>query len=108
MERHFFFNPVSTDYPRGVNYPGRWKMTSISTSQLFCPFRAIGLCSNHIPLAADSRGAESFIATAIGRAFHVYLVSVQLSCESDSKRSLALEISTAVILRFRRRMESDS
>lgn len=53
-----------------------------TTSQLFCPFRAIGFCSNHVPLVALTKGTDSFVATAIGRSFHVYLVRDSTNCSA--------------------------
>ncbi|XP_064385749.1 WD repeat-containing protein 36-like isoform X4 [Halichondria panicea] len=52
--------------PRGVT-----KEMS-SSSQVFSPFRAIGFCCNHLPLVSSSLGAETFVVTSVGRAFHVY------------------------------------
>ena len=43
-------------------------------SQIFNPYRAIGICSNHVPLVAQSLGSDTFVVTAVGKAFHVYLV----------------------------------
>ena len=41
-------------------------------SQIFTPFRALGLCSNYVPLALSVKGKRAFVATSVGRAFHVY------------------------------------
>ncbi|XP_031556169.1 WD repeat-containing protein 36-like [Actinia tenebrosa] len=41
-------------------------------SQLFSPFRALGLVTNHVPLAVQAQGTENLIATAVGSSYHVY------------------------------------
>lgn len=49
--------------------------TMCEASQIFSPFRALGLCCNHVPLALRVKGKRGFIATSVGRAYHLYNVS---------------------------------
>ena len=49
---------------------------SITGSQLFSPFRALGYISNGVPLALQALGNESFVATVVGKSFHLYNVSI--------------------------------
>jgi hypothetical protein len=44
-------------------------------SQVFYPFRAIGLYCDSIPFALQKRGSETFIATSIEKTFQIYNVS---------------------------------
>ncbi|XP_028418818.1 WD repeat-containing protein 36-like [Dendronephthya gigantea] len=44
----------------------------IAGSQLFSPFRALGYISNGVPFALQALGSEHFIATVVGRSFHLY------------------------------------
>lgn len=53
--------------------------TSSSSSQIFCPYRAIGFFSNHVPLVCQSQGPDSVIVTSVGKSFHVYKVSQIIS-----------------------------
>lgn len=46
-----------------------------SSSQIFCPYRAIGFFSNHVPLVCQSQGSDSVVVTSVGKSFHVYKVS---------------------------------
>ena len=46
-----------------------------SSSQIFCPYRAIGFFSNHVPLVCQSQGPDSVVVTSVGKSFHVYKVS---------------------------------
>ena len=46
-----------------------------SSSQIFSPYRAIGFCSNHVPLVCQNQGPDSLVVTAVGKSFHVYKVS---------------------------------
>ena len=46
-----------------------------SSSQIFCPYRAMGFCSNHIPFACQGQGPDSLVVTAVGKTFHVYKVT---------------------------------
>ena len=64
--------------------PGQWyharandKMAAKSGrgSRIFCPFRALGFVSNHVPLVTQTLGPETFVVTAVGSAFHLYNVS---------------------------------
>jgi U3 small nucleolar RNA-associated protein 21 len=41
-------------------------------SQVFCPFRAIGLYCDSVPFALQKRGNETFIATSIEKSFQIY------------------------------------
>jgi len=45
------------------------------SSQLFVPFRAIGLVTTDIPFVLQSRGNEHFVICGIGHSFHVYRAS---------------------------------
>ena len=47
----------------------------ITMSKIFSPFRAVGFCCNSVPLSLSVRGSTALIATAVGKAFHVYNVS---------------------------------
>jgi U3 small nucleolar RNA-associated protein 21 len=47
-------------------------MAGSSSSQLFCPFRAVGFCCNHVPLVTTCRGPDHFVVTAVGQSFHQY------------------------------------
>ena len=51
---------------------------NITGSQLFSPFRALGYVSNGVPLALQALGSEHFVATVVGRSFHLYNVSITL------------------------------
>lgn len=51
-------------------------MAADGGSQLFSPFRALGLVTNHVPLAVQAQGTENLIATAVGSSYHVYNVSM--------------------------------
>lgn len=51
------------------------KMADLGGSQLFSPFRALGFVTNQVPLAVQTQGQESLVATAVGSSFHVYNVS---------------------------------
>ena len=53
-------------------------MAGTSSSQLFCPFRAVGFVSNHVPLVTTCRGPDNFVLTAVGKSYHQYKV-VKLS-----------------------------
>ena len=46
--------------------------TRSKSSQIFCPFRAVGFVSNHVPLDLQVRGPESYVTTVIGNSFHIY------------------------------------
>ena len=46
-----------------------------SSSQIFCPYRAIGFFSNHVTLVCQSQGPDSVVVTSVGKSFHVYKVS---------------------------------
>ena len=48
------------------------------SSNLFSGFRALGFCSNEIPLSLSVKGTDSYVCTSIGNAFHVYEVTVVL------------------------------
>jgi U3 small nucleolar RNA-associated protein 21 len=41
-------------------------------SQLFAPFRAIGVVCDDVPAAVQQRGTETFVAVAIGRSFQLF------------------------------------
>ena len=49
---------------------------NVSGSQVFSPFRALGYISNGVPLALQALGNEHFVATVVGRSFHLYNVSI--------------------------------
>ena len=51
----------------GVHRPG-----------LFAPFRALGLVCDSVPFNVQRLGADNFLTTAVGRAFHVYNVRREL------------------------------
>ena len=48
--------------------------TAGASSQVFCPYRAVGFCCNHVPLATTCRGPDQFVVTAVGKSFHQYRV----------------------------------
>ena len=50
-------------------------MAAKASSQIFVPFRSLGFVANHVPLALQTLGKESFVTTAVGNAFHLYNVS---------------------------------
>ena len=50
-----------------------------SAGQIFSPYRAIGICCDHVPLVSQSLGTDVFVVTAVGKAFHVYLVRLFVS-----------------------------
>ena len=52
------------------------KCSNLNGSQIFSPFRALGFISNGIPLALQSLGKEVFVATVVGRSYHLYSVSI--------------------------------
>ena len=39
---------------------------------LLVPYRAVGLVSDGVPFAVSQMGTETFVTTAVGRAFQVY------------------------------------
>lgn len=43
-------------------------------SQIFRPYRALGLVSERIPFALQHHGNETFITTSLGKNFHTYNV----------------------------------
>jgi hypothetical protein len=43
-------------------------------SQVFYPFRAIGLYCDSIPFAIEKRGTETFVAASIEKTFQIYNV----------------------------------
>ena len=47
-------------------------------SKIFAGFRALGFVSNHIPLDVrySQRHKENYVVTCVGKAFHVYNVSI--------------------------------
>lgn len=45
-------------------------------SVVFQPYRALGVVTNNVPASLQTRGAEHFITTCVGRAFHTYNVSL--------------------------------
>ena len=45
-------------------------------SRVFVPYRACGFVANHVPLVVQVRGSENFPITSVGRAFHIYNVSI--------------------------------
>ena len=47
-------------------------------SRVLSPFRAVGFISNHVALSIQIRGTEHFVTTAVGKAFHIYNVSLSL------------------------------
>jgi hypothetical protein len=47
-------------------------------SQVFCPFRAIGLYCDSVPFALQKRGNETFIATSIEKSFQIRVSSQYL------------------------------
>ena len=49
---------------------------AIDGSQLFSPYRALGYISNGVPLALQALGSEHFVATVVGRTFHLYNVCI--------------------------------
>jgi len=44
-------------------------------SQIFAPYRALGMVVDGLPVAIQHHAGESFIAASIGKSFHVYNVS---------------------------------
>ena len=46
----------------------------LKDSRVFVPYRILGQVTNHIPFSLQARGAEYFLTTSIGRAFHIYNV----------------------------------
>jgi U3 small nucleolar RNA-associated protein 21 len=48
------------------------KKNCATMSQLFAPFRAIGVVSDDVACAVATLGREHFVTTAVGTAFHVY------------------------------------
>ena len=48
---------------------------SEDSSQLFTPFRAIGLITNEVPFVLQSKGIENFAITCIGDSYHIYKVN---------------------------------
>ena len=49
-------------------------MTSVS--QLFRPYRVLGLINDELPVAFQSRASAFYITSSIGSSFHIYDVSV--------------------------------
>jgi U3 small nucleolar RNA-associated protein 21 len=49
---------------------------NLTGSQVFSPFRGLGCISNGVPLALQALGSEHFVATVVGRSFHLYNVSI--------------------------------
>eukprot|EP01028_Stygiella_incarcerata_P008702 TRINITY_DN387_c0_g1_i1.p1 TRINITY_DN387_c0_g1~~TRINITY_DN387_c0_g1_i1.p1 ORF type:complete len:901 (+),score=214.91 TRINITY_DN387_c0_g1_i1:111-2813(+) len=47
----------------------------MSSSQLFEPFRALGFITNEVPFAVESHGTNHFVATSVGKTFHIYNMS---------------------------------
>ena len=44
-------------------------------SQIFAPYRAMGMVVDLLPMAVQHHAGESFLAASIGKSFHVYNVS---------------------------------
>jgi hypothetical protein len=46
------------------------------SSKIFSAFRALGFCSNHIPLCVryHSKHQDNYVVTCVGTAFHTYNV----------------------------------
>ena len=49
--------------------------SSVTNGRIFAPYRAIGLCCNHVPMCMYARGDSILVATSVGKAHHVYNVS---------------------------------
>jgi U3 small nucleolar RNA-associated protein 21 len=47
-------------------------MAGANGSAIFTPFRAIGCCSNGVPLSLSPQKKSSWIATSVGKTFHIY------------------------------------
>ena len=47
---------------------------SVKPSSVFAPFRALGTVANDVPFALQTLGADNFLTTCVGNAFHVYNV----------------------------------
>ena len=56
------------------------KMAAATNGRIFAPYRAIGLCCNHVPMCMYARGDSILVATAVGKAHHVYNVSTIRCC----------------------------
>lgn len=46
-----------------------------NSSQLFAPFRSLGVISNGIPFFVDRRGTENFVTLVSGKSFQIYHVN---------------------------------
>lgn len=58
-----------------VKTEGRHGAEETYGSQIFAPYRALGMVVDLLPIAVQHHAGESFIAASIGKSFHVYNVS---------------------------------
>lgn len=48
-----------------------------NSSQLFAPFRSLGVISNDIPFVLNRRGTENFVTLVSGKSFQIYHVFIK-------------------------------
>ena len=53
--------------------------TKSRVPQIFTPFRAIGIVSNHVPPAIQVRGKSYIVTTCVGKSFQTYDVIITVS-----------------------------